>query len=69
VEKEAALAWGPASLNPSLWLRLALSFLWAHGKGLRFAYDDFWKAIRDPGLPSHHESMQQYFALPMRTAA
>ena len=59
VVKEAALACGPAPLNPSLSLRLALSFLWAHSKGPRFPYDDFWKAIRDPGLPNKHESMQQ----------
>ena len=59
VVKEAALVCGPAPLTPSLGLRLALSFLWAHSKGPRL-YDDFWKAIRDPGLPNKHESMQQY---------
>jgi len=60
VVKEAALACRPAPLTPSLGLQLALSFLWAHSKGPRFPYDDFWKAVRDPGSPDKHESMRQY---------
>ena len=60
VVKEAALSCGPAPLTPSLGLRMALSFLWAHSKGPRHPYDDYWKAIRDPGSPNEHESMQQY---------
>ena len=60
VVKEAALSCGPAPLVPSLGLRMALSFLWAHSKGPRHPYDDFWRAIRDPGSPNKHESMRQY---------
>jgi len=58
--KEAVQACHDAPIRPSRALRSALSFLYAHSKGPRFPYDDFWHAIQDPGLPDKHESARAY---------
>lgn len=60
VLKEAALACEPAPLKPSLALRFALRFLWAHSTGPRHPYDGFLNAVQDPGLADKHESNQRY---------
>lgn len=60
VVREAVEACEPHPLKPSLALRFALRFLWAHSKGPRGPYDDFLSAIQDEGLPGKHESMQRY---------
>lgn len=60
VIKEAVLTCERAPLQPSLALRFALRFLWAHSMGPKFPYDGFLKAIQDPGLPDKAEWAQQY---------
>ena len=60
VVREAVDACAPAPIKPSLALRFALRFLWAHSKGPKFPYDDFLEAIQDRGLPNVPEGQQRY---------
>lgn len=60
VLKEAASACGPAPMTPSLALRFALRFLWAHSTGPQLPYDDFLKAIQNPWSDTMSEDDRRY---------